>query len=366
MERSNHYIFCGLAGVLCLLLSCSPSKDENEEITWDCRVSNTTDSVDIQSFFTHASILCLEETEKSRIGQIAKAAFADTLLFIMDNRLSRQIFVFNAETGKFLRTIGRVGHGPGEFVDITDMTVDVQKGYVYVLCEKERVCKYDFQGRYLEQKKISFFAEAVESVGDRFYFVCYRAGQGNVIIADREMNIIKSHLINDPDEPVVIGIHPLQKNKDGSLTFFRYLDNNIYVIDQDDNLPIRYRVDIGDNTFTREDARGNDIMQVLDMENNYRCNIKSFIENDVYASILFFDHGEPQMSFLNKKTGKVSTFSKEIMKDSALGYKSYLLEYAVGDAFVCEIGKKRIKEELVINKDCNYGLNPALYFLHCK
>ena len=364
MKRTT-YCFLTLFVMMYLLSACSQKEEQGGGTAWDCRESNTTDTIDIQSFFDHASILCLEETEKSRIGQISKIVMADTLVFIADKRMSRQIFVFNNRSGRFLNTIGRVGHGPGEYIDITDIAVNPEERMVYVLCEKERVCKFDFDGKYLGQDRISFFADAMEYQDGKFYFACYRPGHGNVIVTDKELNETKSHLVNDPDEPVVITVVPLPKSPDGTVSFFRYLDNNIYAIDENDDLYVRYAVDLGDNTLTREEMKGVDKNDVFEIAKSRRCEINTFVENDKYACIYFLDHNVSQTSLLNKETGEVTTFTKENMKDSALGFCSYYLEYAFGDALACQIGNRRIREELIENKDCAYGQNPAIYFLHC-
>ena len=97
---------CVCVALVLSVASCSHDKVP-ANVTWDCTESNLKDTFDIQSLFKDRYILALEETEKSRIGNIEKLVKVDTLLFVLDNRLAMRVFVFNATTGRFINSIGR-------------------------------------------------------------------------------------------------------------------------------------------------------------------------------------------------------------------------------------------------------------------
>ena len=363
-SRCLRLLLCGI--VLMSVFSCKNGNESNfAGKTWDCRETNVDGTIDIQSFFDHASIFCLEETEKSRIGQIDKVVIQDSLLFVLDWQISRAVFVFDARDGRFICRIGNFGHGRGEYTELYDFAIDRERHLIHLLCERKRILTYDFSGRFIEQKTIGLLAWKIEYRDDKFYLSCYEPGIGGLIVTDTDFNIEKNYLINDPDDPVLILLRSLQLQEDGQLAYRRYLDYNIYSLDENDSLLIRYQIDLGENAVTRSmlARRGED--EQGEIKAAGRLDIKMFVENNVYAWILFFDKNEPQVSILDKKDGKTITLPFSCMRDSALGSFSYMVDTTIGDAFVASIGNDLIRKELIENKDCAYGQNPALYFLHC-
>ena len=151
---------CPVILLLVLLTSCN-NKDGQIPIgkKWDCTESNLKDTFDIQSLFRDRYILALEETEKSRIGIVAKVAIDDSLLFILDNRLAMRTFVFDINTGRFINSIGRTGNGPGEYVDVNDLSLNPVDSTVSLLCGRNRICVYGYDGTDRYQKKLGFFAD---------------------------------------------------------------------------------------------------------------------------------------------------------------------------------------------------------------
>ena len=159
---------CVCVALVLSVASCSHDKVP-ANVNWDCTESNLKDTFDIQSLFKDRYILALEETEKSRIGQIEKLVKVDSLLFVLDNRLAMRVFVFNATTGRFINSIGRTGTGPGEYVSINDFSVDTQRGVVSILSARHTVIEYDYQGNYKGKKDIGFFSDKFEC-----FFIIFR------------------------------------------------------------------------------------------------------------------------------------------------------------------------------------------------
>ncbi|MPM75836.1 hypothetical protein SDC9_122830 [bioreactor metagenome] len=86
----------------------------------------------LSTLFKRVKTIILESTENSIIGRINSLQTYKDLIIIMDKTISKGIFVFD-KSGKFLYKIGDNGQGPGEFVEISDYTLDVKKEKVYVL-----------------------------------------------------------------------------------------------------------------------------------------------------------------------------------------------------------------------------------------
>jgi hypothetical protein len=68
------------------------------------------------------------------------------LLFIMD---LFYIYQFDIQTGKFLRSIGRVGQGPGEYLQVNAVIDTIDRKIVVKSPGKTGLMMYDYEGKYL-------------------------------------------------------------------------------------------------------------------------------------------------------------------------------------------------------------------------
>ena len=350
---------CVCVALVLSVASCSHDKVP-ANVNWDCTESNLKDTFDIQSLFKDRYILALEETEKSRIGQIEKLVKVDTLLFVLDNRLAMRVFVFNATTGRFINSIGRTGKGPGEYIDINDFSVDSSNGTVSLMSERHEILVYDYQGNFIRKKGLSFSADKMESKDGKYYFTCFDEGRGSLIVTDKDMHVTHEYLENRRGEPVVLLWFPLQKMQDGTIAYFRYMDDTVYTLDKNDSLTIRYKVNFGEKGIDRELVNKDNM---LEMEATHRCCIYMCTENELYTWIGFYDDNEEHESVLNRKTGKSFAYPTRNKIDSSLGICRYAIMYSMPGMMATIVNSEDIKEELVRNKDCNRGNNPGVYFL---
>ncbi len=359
--KAKNLLLCMQIVLLSVLVSCGQKEGQIPiSKTWDCAESDMKSTFDIQSLFSDRYILALEETEQSRIGSVAKVVMSDSLIFVLDNRLAMRAFVFNKNTGKYINSIGCTGKGPGEYVDINDFSVDLQAGTVSLLCGRKRVCVYDYAGKFKYQKELSFYADKIECKDGKYYFCCYDYGRGNLIITDGDMHELASYFVNKPDVPVVIQTHPLQKLSDGTIVFFRFLDANIYTVDENNELSVHCQIDFGSDRLDYSKLTKENWGETVKVS---RCDLVYYTENDKYAWIMFYDHDDAHESILDKSTGKILAFPADHMTDSALGNYESIVEYGYRGSMAMILDGENIKDELVRNKDCNRGSNPGVYFL---
>lgn len=97
------------------------------------------------------SIIPLETTGNSVIGNINEVLLADNKIFILDSR-PKSILVFDLE-GSFIRRIGSYGNGPGEYNGIVDF--DVLDKEISLLDHKlKKIITYDLQGNLINELKL--------------------------------------------------------------------------------------------------------------------------------------------------------------------------------------------------------------------
>lgn len=96
------------------------------------------------SFFTSPKTIILEFKEDCIISEISSLEMYKNKLYVLDNRLD-EMFVFDKD-GSFLCKIGSVGEGPGEYLEITDFTINKEDDIICLLDSYSgRIYKYDIK-----------------------------------------------------------------------------------------------------------------------------------------------------------------------------------------------------------------------------
>ena len=91
----------------------------------------------------------LELTDESIINpdRILKVLLLDSLVFIAE---MEKMFVFDME-GRFVRSIGRKGNGPAEYISIRNFTIDEKNKIIYIVGNSSEIISYDLNGNFLKK-----------------------------------------------------------------------------------------------------------------------------------------------------------------------------------------------------------------------
>ena len=103
----------------------------------------------VSDFGDKITYVPLETLDESlvKLGSTSKMIVTDE--YILVGELSAPLLCFDRATGKFLRKIGSVGQGPGEYSGSTDMEVDAEAKRVYFRASHTQYHCYDFEGQFL-------------------------------------------------------------------------------------------------------------------------------------------------------------------------------------------------------------------------
>ena len=99
------------------------------------------ESVYYSSVFKNVRTIILETSRNCLIGATTELQIFDSCIYLLDARVAKGLFVFDME-GRFIRKIGSLGNGPGEYAVIKDFTLDTENGVIYLLDQRHRVHKY--------------------------------------------------------------------------------------------------------------------------------------------------------------------------------------------------------------------------------
>lgn len=148
-----NYIYIGVYALSILFFTSCKSKTSStilsagqEENITTINLDNSKESAELlySSFFKEPKTIILETTENCLIKRIHGIEIFNEKIYIHDDKMKR-LFVFDID-GKFKGEIGKPGAGPGEYVELSDFTIDRKNNVIYLWDEAKRnVLKYDLK-----------------------------------------------------------------------------------------------------------------------------------------------------------------------------------------------------------------------------
>lgn len=111
--------------------------------------------------------LPLETTNECLVGGIISKLESDDLSIFIFDYYNRQVLRFSQKDGSFLNTFGTRGRGPGEYMSISDMSLNRNKKEVCLIDNGNlKYLYYNYDGQFLREDPLYYFYEKVEFVGD--------------------------------------------------------------------------------------------------------------------------------------------------------------------------------------------------------
>lgn len=132
------------------LYSCTQTSNTPDGVV--VLTDNISEEVTLNDLFHEIECIALETSEYSIFGKINKLIVYDKRYYILDHQ-TKKIFVFQTD-GTFIKTIGKIGDGPGEYTHIEDFVIDKENKKLVILGYPSIVYVYDLDGNYILQKKI--------------------------------------------------------------------------------------------------------------------------------------------------------------------------------------------------------------------
>jgi hypothetical protein len=240
-----------------------------------------------------------------------------------------------------------------------------------LLCEKDKLYKYGYDGTFMERRKLDFLAVNIEYNQGHLFFIGSGNDQNNLIVTDMDGHIKYENFSNN-----ILGantrrlVHPFCRN-DSEMVYRIFLDDNIYGIKDNGELYVHYKIDFGDNAYTvnanTKSLNSKDLKSVLA---KHRGQVKYFTENKNYAVFLFFDQNKPCIGIYKKTDGTTECFyySQKAIDDFT-GFAFPLIEYVSdGNELIAVLTPADIGENGSWAKKMSLSVddNPVLYFIKTK
>jgi hypothetical protein len=184
--------------VLIITVSCNSGKKkeiiENDSVyTVDFDNIPKEKRIYMSSLFKKVRAIPLETVDESLIGYINEVQVFDGKIFVFDNDHVNSVFVFDMD-GKFIRKIGRAGQGPGEYVDISDFTIDEINHEIYLM-DNDMNCILVYSidtGKYIKRINLSerIYNSYIQYSNGRLYADVNLKSESNENYLLREIDVL--------------------------------------------------------------------------------------------------------------------------------------------------------------------------------
>lgn len=262
MIKSYSYIF-SLQLFICVFISCNNavnkanmSTEKIEHITIDI---DKNAQVPFDSLITNFEFIKLETNDQNMIGRISQVLFVDSSIIVIDSENAQSINVFDSN-GKFKNKIGRIGNGPEEFAEISNVIIVPEKNLICVLDRpQKKILYFDLDGCFIYYERQPFMLDYFEYIDTEhkafnaiaMYDYAYGSNRGNALLVTDSTNKIINSACEDtyrPDFNFNIK-RPLRKYGD-QVFFSSNLTDSIYIVEKNRVTP-KYYIDIKTNPMPK-------------------------------------------------------------------------------------------------------------------
>lgn len=280
----------------------------------------------LSSLFKNIKTIILETNDECLVANIDDIQVFNEHIYILDATKSKCLYVFDVN-GKFIRSIGRRGGGPGEYSDIKDITLDTQNHIIFLCDQNNRIHKYQLDGTFIQTITVHLpntNAERIQYYNGRLYLssILWEKGKDDYMLQE----------IDPSNGEIISRSVPLEYNKGANILFY---DKHSRLFMSRANDPPRYNkmfmdyiVSIGEEVTpyiklkskhltTKEDlkefqSKEGSGLNITNINNTSKIfNISCFVENE--DCILFrIGMSSDLVVLFNKKTNEVKLATRLI------------------------------------------------------
>lgn len=165
------HMFLLLIGVF-VLLGCSSNKKQEPISKSGIPVINLSEDVSIvpslllSEAASKVDIVPLEVTDESLLGEIYHLQITENDIWV--HHYKDKCICRFSRSGKFLNKVGKIGQGPGEFIQLSDFFIDEKHREIYIVSASRGIFVYDFDGNFKRQPTRTIVETMFGSIFNQF------------------------------------------------------------------------------------------------------------------------------------------------------------------------------------------------------
>jgi hypothetical protein len=289
------------------LSSCIPTAQilTNNRQVVTLQKKNASNNSIFNSLFELESVVSIQTSNDFLLSEIAKTIYMDNKIILLDRNYPH-IYVIDANTGKMLTQINRVGKGPGESNKIMDITYDSDSEIILALNDYKKLLSFTLHGDFTGEEKVEHLYEDIV-YNDGFVLFYNQCDNNNFYSQSLAIYDIKNKVWDKTgnEETTDFAIRNYGRNmvKSKNIWFSAPGVYNLFKV-VGNEIELDYSLELGNTAITeniRKNYSMNNIFAFLDdvKKKGIIYNISSVRETEHY---IVFKSNLPGLLFFNKNT----------------------------------------------------------------
>jgi hypothetical protein len=159
-----------------------------------CNVNSNMKSVPLSTIGKSVQYIPLETTPYSLLKTLTRIELCDSIIFVCDND---KLLKFD-RAGRFIKQIGKMGRGPGEYPLIYDFSIDRTNQLIFIAASRiKETLIFDFDGNFKKSFKVPYIP--IQILVSEMNYILFRNSfpdpnaNFNYYITDNEGNILSKY-----------------------------------------------------------------------------------------------------------------------------------------------------------------------------
>ncbi len=297
--------------LLYILMGCNDKSSVREQdclLKFDTRNWNVEKQIALNTI-EEINLLPLETSDSVLIGEISKIVCTQKYYFIADNKYSKKIFVFDKH-GKYLYSIGKIGQGPGEHLNLADFIVDEDKNIVYILDrESSKLFIYNLtNGDFIRNIKLKFWSNNFAQITPELFVFWSLTPNPKLNAPLIYYNILngqtKTYLKYDEYDTSIFSRYNII-NSD-KILYSSFLRDEVYSITKDGVTPY-IKFDFGDKLIPAGKIKNANTKSIIELISNssaeWSYNATNFLETSDFLTFNLSVRNRTIFAIYSKKSG---------------------------------------------------------------
>lgn len=310
--------FLSFIPLVLIFLSCT---EEKESSVLHLKVPvNQTQKAKTSDFIADFKAVKLEFTDKSMLHSVRKIIKHNGLIYVLDTFGAKCVLVYDMN-GKFIRNIGSMGRGPGQFALPQDFLIDPNTNEIEIISNR-KINYYSMNGEYLRQIEIGFSGINFRKIGKDYIIAAIGREEHKVFCTDEKGNIKERYLPTNSNYERGVAFNCFVSYSPEILLFRSRNRDTIYSVNTSNAFP-HALIDYGDYKLKLDEFlsldRSQRAMFYKGETNINQCMTNVYYENVDYVQVVYNMSGTYYYFIQNKKTGNLLHFAKNEIEDDVIG-----------------------------------------------
>lgn len=306
--------FYSILLILCFT-QCINEKKNIDQNVYTLKINpKELNSIKFSDLFSAQEIIKISNDSVNVLKKPSKLLFMDNCYFFHSNNI---LFVYD-QYGKNIFNINKKGSGPGEYITISDFTINRDEKLLEINDgEARKIIRYDMSGEYVDEIKHGLYSSNFTTYKNDFYLCSGRTINADIdysihIIDTQTGNVTKRIMEVSPEEKYLnfIEYTNFATWKD-TLSYSSSISNTIYQI-KDRKLFPRLNIDFGKSALPlniySEYTNLGDFVNFLG-QNKYAARIDGYTENSLFLFFVYTYGSQRPFVLLDKKKDISYNFS---------------------------------------------------------